>query len=329
MKPRRIDGSTVVVVGATSGVGRATALSLAADGARLVLVARTAADVEAVVNECRSLGAAAIGVTADIGDPHNVDRIVTDAMDRFGTIDTWINTAATLVVGELWDQPVDAIQRLISTNVLGTTLTSRAAMIHFRQTGAGVLINLSSLLGMVPNPVVPTYAMSKFAVRGLTLSLHQSRWKRSPISVCTILPGPIDTPMFVRADNRSGRSIRAIPPAVSPERVAATVVRSVRRPRRQRTTGATGALIMLGLHVLPRFTETAVAQIAARLIFTPETAGGRGASSGTAATRSRASGGWRRGRLRARIGDAVGRSLARRPGRRRRPTPGPLVQPVA
>ena len=315
MTTRRIEGSTVVVVGATSGVGRATALSLATLHAHLVIVARSSTDVEIVADECRCLGATVVAVAADISRVDDVDRIVAEAVAAFGAIDTWINAAAALIVGELHDQPADDIEQLVATNVLGTALASRAAMIHFRSQGAGVLINLSSLLGVVPNPVVPTYSMSKFAVRGLTLSLHQSTWHRSRIRVCTVLPGPIDTPMFARAANRSGRAIRAIPPAFSPERVAAAVIRSVRRPRRQRTTGLTGALIMTGMHVLPRFTETVVAQIAARLVFRPVAAPSTRGALDAANVPSRTSGGWRRFALRVHIGDAVGRQLARRPQR--------------
>jgi short-subunit dehydrogenase len=311
MKRRPIAGTNVVVVGATSGVGRATALSLAAQGARLAIVARDPAQVEEVAAACRQLGTTAIGVAADNCRPDDVDRIVASATARLGGIDTWINAAAALVVGELHDQTVDDIRRLIDTNVLGTTLASRAAMIHFRQRNAGVLINVSSLLGVIPNPLAPTYSMSKFAVRGLTLCLHESTGRRSPIHVCGVLPGPVDTPMFKRAANRSGRSLRAIPPALSAERVAAVVIRSVRRPRRQRTTGVTGALIVIGLHVAPRFTESFVAQLSARLVVrrapAPSTPGGVHAANVPSAT----SGGYRLGRTRARIGDAVGRGLAR------------------
>ena len=312
MKRRSVAGSNVVVVGATSGVGRATALSLAALGARLVVVARNSAHVEQLASACRDFGATAIGVAADISEPEDVDRIVTVASEQLGPIDTWINAAAALVVGELQDQPVDDIRQLIATNVFGTALASRAAMMHFRVRNEGVLINVSSLLGAIPNPIAPTYVMSKFAVRGLTLSLHQSTWRRSPIRVCTILPGPIDTPMFHRAANRSGRAIRAIPPSFSPERVAAAVIRSVRRPRRQRTTGLTGALIVVGLHAVPRFTETFVAQVASRLIFGPGPATLTRGALDDANVSSSTSGNWRRGRLRVRIGDTVGRRLARR-----------------
>jgi short-subunit dehydrogenase len=312
MKRRTIEGSSIVVVGATSGVGRATALSLAALHARLVIVARDPDDVELVVTECRDLGAlAAIGIAADISKPDDVGRIVTVATEQLGAIDTWINAASGLVVGQLDQQPVDQIEQIVATNVLGTALVSRAAMQHFHSRNAGVLINLSSLLGVIPNPVVPTYVMSKFAIRGLTLSLHQSTWRRSPIRVCVILPGPIDSPMFERAANDSGRAIRAIPPAFSPERVAAAVIRSVRRPRRQRTTGLTGALIVIGMHVVPRFTETFVAQVAARLIFRPEVASQTRGSLDESHVPSKTAGGWRRNKLRVRLGDELGRRLAR------------------
>jgi short-subunit dehydrogenase len=309
--PRPIQGSVVVVVGASSGVGRATAVSLGAAGARLVLVARREAALEEVAADCRRAGAQVLAVPADIADAGDVDRIVSTATAQFGHVDTWINCAARLVVGEIHQQSVDDIRGLIETNVLGTTLTSRAAMIHFRERGAGVLINTSSLLGVIPNPIVPTYSMSKFAVRGLTLSLHQSVWRRSPIEVCAILPAPIDTPMFDEAVNCTGRPIRAIPPAISAERVAAAVIRSVRRPRRQRTTGATGALIVLGLRVVPRFTETVVAQLAARLMFRDNITASSAHRAPSAITGA-VGGGWRRNPVRVSAGDAVGRALARR-----------------
>jgi NAD(P)-dependent dehydrogenase (short-subunit alcohol dehydrogenase family) len=197
----------------------------------------------------------------------------------------------------------------------GTTLTSRAALIHFREQGAGVLINTSSLLGVVPNPVVPTYSMSKFAVRGLTLSLDQAARGDPSIKVCVVLPGALDAPMFDTAVNRSGPPLRAVPPAISAERAAAAVLRSVRRPRRQRTTGLTGALIVIGLHVVPRLTETVVAQIARRLIFRDNPLWPR--PHVPPGSEGAVSGGWRRSRIRTHAGDAAGGLLARGVVRRR------------
>jgi hypothetical protein len=130
--------------------------------------------------------------------------------------------------------------------------------------------------------------------------------------VCAVLPGPIDTPMFRHAANYSGREVRAIPPAASPERVAAAIIRSVRRPRRQRTVGVVGALIVLGEHVVPRFTEAVVAASAARLVFGPGSAPRTDGATHIAPRTGATTGGHRRSQLRARIGDAVGRGLARR-----------------
>jgi short-subunit dehydrogenase len=311
---RSIPGSAIVVVGASSGVGAATAESLAAAGANLVLVARSETAIEQSAQRCRPHGTEVIAMTADISRADDLDGVVAQAVERFGRIDTWIECASVLVAGDLDAQPVEDIGRLIEVNVLGTALASRAAIAQFRRQGHGVLINVSSLLGIVPNPLVPTYVMSKFAILGLSLSLHARFGHRSGIRVCTVMPAPIDTPIFQNAANHLGRPIRAIAPAASPERVAATVIRSVRRPRRERTVGLSGALIVLGHHVVPRFTEAAVATITARLLVKQGTAPTRDAASALwePPADSHVDGGWRRGAVRRRMGDAVGRRLARR-----------------
>lgn len=312
MSRRVVAGSSVVVVGATSGVGRALTLSLAAVGARLTVVARDAAALGRVAEECARLDAPVATVPGDIADPEVVARIVRTASERYGRIDTWVNCAAVLVAGRLEDQPIEEIAEIIRVDVLGTALASRAALTQFGQQGEGVLVNVASLLGLVPNPLVPTYVMAKFAVRGLSLSLHEAARGQHGVRVCTVLPGPIDTPMFERAGNYTGRGLRAIPPAASPERAAATVMRSIRRPRRQRTVGAMGAVIVVGHRFVPRVVETMVARFAAATLVRrqpwPPTTGGEAAARAPSA----ASGGWRRGRIRSQLGDALGRTLARR-----------------
>jgi short-subunit dehydrogenase len=314
---REIAGSTVVVIGATRGIGRAVTLSLASSGANVVVMARDPVDVRELAEECRGLGARAIGEVGDIARSEDIERLARTAIDTFGQIDTWINAASGLIIGDLVDQPPADIARLVQTNIVGTAVASRVALAHFRERDAGVLINISSLLGLLPNPVAPTYVMTKFAIRGLSLSLHEAT-AGTGVRVCTILPGPVDTPMFTRAANYSGRPLRAIPPALSAERVAAAVLRSVKRPRRQRTTGLTGALIMIGHRVAPRLVETIVARSAAALVVRGGTAEPTPGSLHTGGGPARAAGGWRRLAIRARAGDAVGRHLSRRrPGRTR------------
>lgn len=310
---RTLDGSVVVVTGASSGVGRATAAAFSRHSARLVLVARDAVALDEVAVECAAAGAADVAtVTADVGDAADIDRVTELALERFGRIDTWANVAAVLIAGDIGAVPLDELDRLVATNVRGMVLGSRAALGVFRTQGEGVLVNVSSVLGVVPNPVVPLYTMSKFAVRGLTLALQHAELPRA-VRCCVVLPGPIDTPMFRRAANHVGAALRAVPPAAAPERVAAAIVGCARRPRRQVVVGATARLVMAGVRVAPALTELLVARISARLLVQHRvtalpTSGDLFATGGRRAI----GGGWRWGGVRRRLGAAFGRAAADR-----------------
>jgi short-subunit dehydrogenase len=307
---RIVAGSTVVVVGATSGVGRATAIALADLGANLVLSSRERDALLTVAEECGGHDRTLV-VAGDICAPATADAIVEAATVRFGHIDTWITTASTLVVGDLADVPPDDILRIAETNVAGAALASRAALRHFRDRQAGVLINVSSMLGMIPNPMVPAYVMTKYAIRGLTLSLHEATAGQPGIRACVVMPGPIDTPMFRNAANHSGSQVRAIPPALSPERVAAAIVRSVKRPRRQRVAGLTSAVLMAGSRVMPRLTESLTARYAAAMLTTSASAPISHGAIYEPSRHASVSGGYRRLALRRRAGDAIGHFAAR------------------
>ena len=224
-----------------------------------MLAARSDTELGVVAEACRAAGAPEVDTcAADIATAVDVERLHAATRDLLGVVDVWVNTASVLVAGDLVDCPPADLERLIATNVLGTMLTSRAALRIFDEQGFGTLINVSSLLGLVPNPLVPSYCSTKFAIRGLTLAIQQSR-RPSSIRCCLVTPGPIDTPMFADAANHTGRELQAIPPAGSPWRVAATIVRCARRPRRTTTMGITGWTLLAGHRVLPRFTEWFVA----------------------------------------------------------------------
>jgi len=320
-------GAVVVITGATSGVGRATAHAFARRRAIPVLVARDRAALDAVVLECSRLrpspggadapdgdggsAVAAIAVAGDVGVADDVERIRATAVERFGRIDVWVNGAGILTAGVLGDESTAEVERLVQTNVLGTALCSRTALTQFRRQGGGTLINIASVLGLVPNPLVPVYTMSKFAVRGLSLSLHQMTATWPGVRVCAILPGPVDTPIFERAGNHTGRALRAIPPACAPERVAAAIVARAERPKRETIVGAAGKAIGLGNRFAPTFTARVVGRASAELLLRPEPAADtRGGTFGWSGE-THVHGGWRRGRHRRRAGEAIGRWQAR------------------
>jgi short-subunit dehydrogenase len=304
-----------VVTGATSGIGRATALAFARHGARLALVARDADRLADLAGECRQQGGEALVVPADVADPAAVARVRAEAVRRFGRVDVWVNGASVGIAARFGDEPVDEVRRLVDTNILGCVNGSRTALEQFRAQGGGTLVNVSSLLGLAPNPLVSTYVMSKFAVRGLTLSLQEGPGREPGIHVCCVLPGPVDTPFFERAGNHTGLRLRAIAPAAAPERLAAKIVSCARarRPRREVTVGLTGHALHAGHRLAPRTTERLVARASARLIvrkdeLVPDTSG---ALFDPQPDLARVHGPWRVGRTRRRLGEQVGRALAR------------------
>jgi short-subunit dehydrogenase len=130
--------------------------------------------------------------------------------------------------------------------------------------GHGVVVNLSSILGIVAQPYGAGYTMAKFAIRGLGACLRQELRLSGArgVDVCTVLPAAIDTPMWQSAANRSGRRVRALPPPLPPERVAAAIVARLRRPRRETIVGGVlGRALVAGYRVWPGATERALALV--------------------------------------------------------------------
>jgi NADP-dependent 3-hydroxy acid dehydrogenase YdfG len=302
----------VVITGASSGIGRASALAFATQGARLVLAARGAEALAEVGQACQDRGAQVLVVPIDIADPDAVDRLAEQAAQRFGRIDVWVEAASVIIAGRLGFESVQEIRRLIDTNVLGTVLGARAALGTFRVQRHGVLVIVSSLLGVFPNPQTPLYSMTKYASRGLALNLRQEVAGEPNIHVCVVLPGPVDTPLFQRAANHTGRRLRAIPPAVAPERLAATIVSCARRPRRQATTGVVPHLALIAHRLAPRATEWLVARWSANLLIQPAPTPDTSGSLFEPARRVATHGAYRRGRVRRRLGELLGTAQAAR-----------------
>jgi len=192
----------VVITGASSGIGRITALAFARQGACLALAARDQAVLAAVAEECRSLGGRIVIQPLDVRDFAAVDELRRTAVAAFGCIDVWVNCAAVLLFGRFEDLPPEAFRQVIETNVIGYANGARAAILQFRTQGdRGTLINVGSVLGMVGEPYVSAYVTSKFALRGLTACLRQEMRAFPNIHVCAVLPSALDTPIYQRAGN--------------------------------------------------------------------------------------------------------------------------------
>ncbi|MCR5876820.1 SDR family NAD(P)-dependent oxidoreductase [Phenylobacterium sp. J426] len=248
----------VVITGASSGNGRATALAFAREGASLVLAARGAAALADVTAVCEALGSEVVVQVLDVRNSGAVELLGTVAIERFGRIDVWVNNAGVLQYGRFDETPAEVAENVIRTNLFGYMNGARVALRHFRDRGRGTLINVSSILGEIGHPYTAAYVASKFAIRGLTESLRAEVRDQPHVHVCTVLPAAIDTAIYQHAANYTGHAVSPIWALYPPEVVARAVLDLARRPRREIFAGSYGRVAVAGRRIAPALTEHAV-----------------------------------------------------------------------
>ncbi|MFC5948129.1 SDR family NAD(P)-dependent oxidoreductase [Pseudonocardia lutea] len=247
-----IAGSVVVVTGASSGIGRATALELLRRGARVVGVAR---DAEALAGLAEH---GLLPAPADTSDFPAVEAVARATVERFGRIDAWVNCAGVVEFGAFLDVPLEDLRRVLEVDLLGYVHGCRAALPGMVERDHGVIVNVSSIVGMIALPYGASYSMAKFAVRALSVSLRQELRTSGVrgVRVGTVLPAAVDTPIWREAANVTGTRPRLAAPTYSPERVARIVVNQIRRTRREVVAGgALGRLLLLQHKVWPESAE--------------------------------------------------------------------------
>jgi short-subunit dehydrogenase len=247
----------IVITGASSGIGRATALALAKKGAHLVLAARREEPLDDIAQQCEALGVRCLAVPTDVSDSAAVRALATQAVHAFGRIDGWVNNAGVYLMGRLEETPDDAFRQVMETNFFGTVYGSRAALAQFRHQGRGILVNVCSVYGSTAGPYVSAYASSKFAVRGFSAAIRQE-FEGTGIHVCTVMPAAVDTPLWQHSANYTGWRVRPIEPIYSPERVARAIVRVFAKPHRELFIGPSRRAFALLHTLLPGPVEKAM-----------------------------------------------------------------------
>ncbi|MCR0981942.1 SDR family oxidoreductase [Roseomonas populi] len=271
-KLKPVSEQVIVITGASSGIGLATARMAAERGAALVLVARNEEALNALAEEIRAKGGRAEPVVADVADMAQVEAISARAIEAFGGFDTWCNNAGVAIYGELEDVPLEDQRRLFDTNYWGVVHGTLVAARHLKGKG-GAIINTGSVLSERAMTLQGPYSAAKFAVKGVTEAFRtEFEAEGYPISVTLIKPGPIDTPYMEHARNHLGSpGLRNPPPAYHPRVVARAILHACETRTRDLYVGGGGFMMaMMGVH-FPRLTDLIFEKIARPTQETEET----------------------------------------------------------
>jgi short-subunit dehydrogenase len=255
----------IVITGASSGIGLATALAAAEGGARLVLAARSANTLSEIVEHIQARGGQAVAVPCDVADRAQVERVSDTAIEHFGRIDTWVNNAGGSIYGRLEEVSDADNRRLFDTNFWGVCNGSFAALPHLRRS-EGTLINLGSDVSEGVLPLLGMYSASKHAVKGFTdaLRVEVEDVEKAPVSITLIQPTAVDTPFPQHARNYMDREPRLPSPKIDPHTVARAILGAAVGRVRSRKVGAMATLNTLLGKIAPELGDKMAARQAGK-----------------------------------------------------------------
>jgi NAD(P)-dependent dehydrogenase (short-subunit alcohol dehydrogenase family) len=254
VKLKRIEDQVVVITGASSWIGLATAKMAAQLGARVVLAARDPDGLASARVEIEGSGGRAITVVADVASLDDVGMIAERATEAFGGFDTWVNNAGVSIYGPIEEVPVEDARRLFDVNYWGMVHGSLTAVAHLKDHG-GALINVGSVTSDRAIPLQGHYSASKHAVKAFTDALRMEIEKEeAPISVTLIKPGAIDTPFPEHARNYMEAEPKHPPPVYDPSVVAEAILFCAEHARRDLIVGG-GGKMTAAMDAVPRVAD--------------------------------------------------------------------------
>ena len=219
----------VAITGASSGIGRATALRLARDGASVAICARRADRLELAAEEIRKAGGRPLACTADVTRPSDMESFVDAAVREFGRLDVMVCNAGYGVYGEIDHVSAEQMHALMDVNFFGTYHAARAALPLFRRQAHGHIIVVSSIVGQRGIPFMAPYSATKFAQVGLAECLR-AELQGTGLHVSVVYPISTETEFFAVMTKNSGVATRARGPRQSPDHVADAIANAIRRP---------------------------------------------------------------------------------------------------
>ncbi len=244
-------GQVVVITGASSGIGRATALAFAREGGRVVLAARRASALDAVAQEVKALGGEALAVPTDVTDRQQVERLVDHALQTWGQVDVFIANAGAYIRKPIRELQVEEIERAMAVNFYGAVYGVLAVLPHMLERRRGHIVLVTSMDGKKGIPPDAPYVAAKFALSGFGDVLRQEL-HGTGVGVTIVFPGRVDTPLIANL------KVPWISAKIPPEAVAEAILRGIRR-RQPEVIVPWQARLLIYAHTLsPRLADWAV-----------------------------------------------------------------------
>ena len=255
LKP--IENQVVVVMGASSGIGRQTALRLAKRGAKVVVSARSEAGLRSLEDDIRELGGEASAVVADVSEFDQVEAVAQSAVEKYGRLDTWVHLAAAGLFARFDQTEPEEFKRVVDVDLMGQVYGAMAALPHIKREGSGALVHISSVVGKRSAPLQSAYSASKHGVEGflesLRVELLRDGW--GTIGVTNVIPAAINTPFFTKARTKLGVKPKGFPPIYQPGVVADAILYCAEKAPREIVAGGAGKGMLLTQRLSPRLMD--------------------------------------------------------------------------
>lgn len=262
MQLKPISQQVVAIVGASSGIGRDTALKFAQRGAQVVVAARSQPGLDSLVSEIQQQGGKAIAVVADVADYQQVQAIADKTVAEYGRLDTWVHAAATGVLATFEQITPEEFQRVVDVNLMGQVYGAMAALPYLKREGRGALIHISSMEGRRGLPLQSAYSAAKHGIEGFLDSLRvELQHDNIPISVTSILPAVINTPYYNKVRTKLGVKPTGIPPYYDPGLVADAILYVAEHPTRNYIVGDVGRILDVMQRLSPELVDAILATI--------------------------------------------------------------------
>jgi short-subunit dehydrogenase len=256
----KLNGKTVIVTGASSGIGRAVSIELAKRGATLFLAARRADQLDSVATLCRTHGVSATPIVTDVSDRASCERLIESA----GRVDVLINNAGFAIFDPIENARPEELESMMQTNFFGTVWCTQAVLPQMLARGEGTIVNVASIAGIMGYARMGGYCATKFAMIGFTEALRDEVLGRG-VRVAIVCPGTTETEFFAKAERGKMPGASRLILGVSAERVARVICRTAGDGKYRRILPPAAALYMRMKEISPRFAHLLMRRVSALL----------------------------------------------------------------